>query len=97
MNLTLHKVLIYKKFKTRASGFEPKCLEGNTYHRFYKYPKNSYIFFRVEPFHRTYIREYENLSKSRSDTENAIIWIEQNHANYGLSLVDKLYKVTTFK
>ncbi|MCW8449903.1 hypothetical protein [Legionella quinlivanii] len=61
--------------------------EGNTpYQQFYQNLSSSeiskkylYIFFL-----RTYLREYENLSKCRPDTEEAIIWIGQNHADYGL-------------
>jgi hypothetical protein len=34
--------------------------------------------------HRTYLREYESLSKSRPLIEEAELWVGQNNADYGL-------------
>lgn len=61
--------------------------EGETpYRKFYKNLYSSevskkylYIF-----LHRTYLREFENLSKKRPNTDEATIWIGQNNADYGL-------------
>lgn len=39
--------------------------------------------------HRTYLREYENLSKNRPQTTDSQAWIGQNNADYGLLITPR--------
>jgi hypothetical protein len=59
---------------------------NSAYKKFYdkvflsnKAKKYLYIF-----YNRTYLREYENLSKNRPNINEATMWIGQNNADYGL-------------
>lgn len=74
---------------------EDLVLEGQTeYRKFYENLMRSetskkylYIF-----FHRTYLREYENLSKNRPHTTDSQIWLGQNNADYGLLITPRFVK-----
>ena len=60
--------------------------EGSHYGNFYHNLSNSEVSKKYLSifFKRSFLREYENLTKKRPHTDKATIWMGQNNADYGL-------------
>jgi hypothetical protein len=80
------------------SGFKnyiENCSENSAHIDNFELLKNSkklkeYLYHFLK---RTYLRNYESLSKSRPKIEAAELWIGQNNANYGLLITPRFNKI----
>lgn len=82
-----HFVALYLEGFKRAAEERPSSAHGRNFQLLQQCPRlQEYLYIFLQ---RVYLRNYEALSKNRPQADDAIIWIGQRNAEYGIAVTPR--------